>query len=108
MCTTQILIQILDSEFFASIVKIVCAQVFGFTEFKSEIKLKIRYVRPLGRSFEPIFMKFTWLVRVYLRMYPIVFGNSWLNRTTDIEENVPQNQVFGFHSIGRGVFEENT
>ncbi len=36
-------------------------------------------------SFEPIFMKFTWLVRVHLRVNLIVFGNSQPNRTTDME-----------------------
>ncbi len=41
-----------------------------------------------GRSFEPIFMKFTWLVRVHSWVNPIVFGNNRPNRTTDMKENV--------------------
>ncbi len=54
-------------------------------------------------SFEPIVMKFTWLVRVLLWVNPIVFGNSWPYRTPDIGRNVPRNRFFGFHSAGMGV-----
>ncbi len=42
-----------------------------------------------GHSFDPIFMKFTWLVRVHSRVNPIVFGNNRPDRTTDMGENVP-------------------
>ncbi len=53
-----------------------------------------------SRSFELIFMKFTRLVRVHPWVNPIVFGNNQPNRTTDMGENVPQNQFFGFKSDG--------
>ncbi len=59
-----------------------------------------------GRTFEPIFMKFTWLVRVHSWVSPIVFGNNWPDRTIDMGENVPQNQFFGFKSDSLGVFEK--
>ncbi len=32
-----------------------------------------------GRSFEPIFMKFTWLVRVHPWVIPIVFFYIYVN-----------------------------
>ncbi len=51
-----------------------------------------------GRSFDPIFMKFTWLVRVHSGVNPIVFGNNRPNRTTYMGKNVPQNQFFGLKS----------
>ncbi len=44
-----------------------------------------------GRSFEPIFMKFTWLVRVHSWVNPIIFRNNRLNKTTDMMENVLPN-----------------
>ncbi len=47
-----------------------------------------------GRSFDPIFMKFTWLVRVHSKVDPIVFGNNRPNRTTDMGKNVPPKPVF--------------
>ncbi len=47
-----------------------------------------------GRTFEPIFMKFTWLVRIHPWMNPIVFKNNWLNSTTDMEKNVLPKAVF--------------
>ncbi len=53
-----------------------------------------------GRTFEPIFMKLTRLVRVYPRVNSIVFGNNRPNKTTYIGENVPLNQFFGFKSDG--------
>ncbi len=59
-----------------------------------------------GRIFEPIFMKFTWLVRIHSWVNPIVFGNNRSNRTTYMGKNVPQNQVFGFKSDGMGFFEK--
>ncbi len=46
-----------------------------------------------GRSFDPMFMKFTWLVRGHSWVKPIVFGNNRSNRTTDMGENVPPKQV---------------
>ncbi len=50
------------------------------------------YCYDTGRSFEPIFMKFRWLVRVHTWVDPIVFGSKWPNRTTDMGEIVPQNR----------------
>ncbi len=47
-----------------------------------------------GRSSDPIFMKFTWLVRIHSCVNPIVFGNNRPNRTTDMGENVPPKPVF--------------
>ncbi len=61
-----------------------------------------------GSSFKPIFMKFTWLVRVYSWVNPIVFGNNRPNRNTEKGENVPQNQFFGFKSDSMRFFEEKT
>ncbi len=46
------------------------------------------------RSFDSIFMKFTWLMRVLSWVNPIVFGNNRPNRTTDMGENVPPKPVF--------------
>ncbi len=45
------------------------------------------YCHDTGCSFEPVFMKFTWLVRFYTiceayLFYFIIFGNNWFNRTT--------------------------
>ncbi len=37
-----------------------------------------------GCSFEPIFMKFTWLVRVHSWMNPFIFGNNLPHKNTDI------------------------
>ncbi len=51
-------------------------------------------------------MKFTRLVRVHSWVNSIVFGNNRPNRTTDMWENVPPNQFFGFKSDGMGVFWE--
>ncbi len=48
----------------------------------------------IGRSFDPIFMKFTWLVRVHSWVNSIVFGNNRPNRTTDMGENVTPKPVF--------------
>ncbi len=47
-----------------------------------------------GRSFDPIFMKFTWLVLVHSWVNPIVFGNNGPNRTTYMGENVPPKPIF--------------
>ncbi len=41
-----------------------------------------------GHSFDPNFMKFSWLMRIHSWVNPIVFGNSRANRTTDMGENV--------------------
>ncbi len=48
----------------------------------------------IGCSFEPIFIKFTRLVRVHSWVNPIVFGNNRPNRTTDMGGNVPPKPVF--------------
>ncbi len=53
-------------------------------------------------------MKFTWFVRVYPRVNPIVFGKKPPNRTTDMGENVPPNLFLDFNSAGMGFSEENT
>ncbi len=42
--------------------------------------------------------------RVYPWKNAIVSRNSWPNRTTDIEENVPQNPLFGFYWLVRFFF----
>ncbi len=55
-----------------------------------------------GRSFDPIFMKFTWLVWVHSWVNPIVFGNNSPNRTANMGEMCPQNWFFGFKSNGMG------
>ncbi len=57
-----------------------------------------------GCSFDPIFMKFTWLVRVHSWGNPIVFGNNRHNRTTYMGKMCPENQFFGFQSDDVGVF----
>ncbi len=57
------------------------------------IYLSIR-THDIGRSFEPIFMKFTRLVRVHLWVSPIICGNNRPNGTTDMGENVPPKPVF--------------
>ncbi len=59
-----------------------------------------------GPRFEPIFMKLTQLMRVHSWLYPIVFGNNRPNSTTDMGENVPQKQFFGFKSDGMGFFKK--
>ncbi len=51
-------------------------------------------LRDTSRSFEPIFMKSTWLVRVHPRVNPIGFGNNRPNRSTDMGENVPLKPIF--------------
>ncbi len=65
----------------------------------SQIGLRIYFytcmgTHDTGRSFEPIFMKFTRLMRVHPRVNPIVYGNNRSNRTTDMEEKVHPKQVF--------------
>ncbi len=64
------------------------------------------YIRSydISRGFDQTFMKFTWLVRVYSWVNPIVFGNNGPNRTTYMGENVPPKQVFRFKSDDMGVF----
>ncbi len=53
-----------------------------------------------GRRLEPIFLKFTELVRVHPWVNRIVFENNRPNRTTNIGENVPPKPFFDFHSAG--------
>ncbi len=59
-------------------------------DYESAMLIYSKYIRSYdaGRSFDPIFMKFTWLVRVHSWVSPIVFGNNRPNRTTDMGENV--------------------
>ncbi len=59
-----------------------------------------------GSSFEPIFMKFTWLVRAHSWVNPIVFGNNRPNRTTDMGENVPPKLFFRVQVRQCGIFWE--
>ncbi len=47
------------------------------------------------RSFDPIFMKFTWLVRAPSWVNHFVFGNNLPSRTTYMGENMPPKPVFG-------------
>ncbi len=49
---------------------------------------------PQCRNFELIFMRFTWLLRMYSWVNPIVFENNWPNRTTNMVENVSPKPVF--------------
>ncbi len=60
------------------------------------------------RSFEPIFMELTWLVRIHTLVNPGVCENNWPNRTTDMGENVPSKPVFwlSFNQYG-GFWGEN-
>ncbi len=73
--------------------------VFGVPDYKSAMLIFL-YIYicigsyDTGRSFEPIFTKFTSLVRVHSWMNPIIFGNNRPNRTTDMGENVPSKPVF--------------
>ncbi len=57
-------------------------------------------------SFEPIFMKFTWLVRVHPWMIPIVSENNQPCRTTDIRENVAPKPGFQLSFSRFGFFWE--
>ncbi len=62
-----------------------------------------------GRSFEPIFMNFTWLVLVHWWVKSIVFGNNWPNRTTRYRGKCdPKTSFFGFKSADLGSFEKKT
>ncbi len=49
----------------------------------------LRHNISVVRTRTPIFMKFTWLVRVHSWVTPIVFGNNRPNRTTYMGKNVP-------------------
>ncbi len=61
------------------------------------------YCHDTGRSFEAIFMKFTWLVRVHTRVNDIYFFlNNQSNRITDMGDNVPPKLVFDFYSASMG------
>ncbi len=53
-----------------------------------------------GHSFDPIFMKFTWLVRAHSRVDPSIFGNNRPNKSHIWGKMCPQNQFFGFKSDG--------
>ncbi len=57
------------------------------------------YCHDTGHSFEPIFMKFTWLMRVHTWVNPIFFfffGNIWSNRTTDMGKMCPKTDFLAF------------
>ncbi len=76
----------------------------------SSIKLcqyRVRYVQEgtIQVAFcELIFMKFAQLVRVYTWVNPVVFGNNWHNKTSDMGENMPPKTVFGIHSADMFFF----
>ncbi len=64
-----------------------------------------------GCSFEPIFIKFTWLVRVHHTAEPYFYfilfffgGNNRSHRTLDMGENVPQKLVFWLSFSRYGIF----
>ncbi len=57
-----------------------------------------------GGSFELIFIKFAYLMRVHPRVNPIVFGDNWPYRTTDMEENVTPKPVFWLSFSRYGIF----
>ncbi len=59
-----------------------------------------------GLQIRNVNMIFTWLVRIHPWVNPIVFGNNWLNRTTDIGENVPSNPVLRVYVRWYGGFQE--
>ncbi len=54
-----------------------------------------------GCSFGPIFMKFTWLVRVHPWVNPTAFGNNWPNKTTDMENVPPKTSFLGLSQTVR-------
>ncbi len=56
--------------------------------------------------FEPIFIKFTWLVWIHPWVKLTVFENNRLNRTTNIGDNVLQNLVLRLSFRQYGFFEE--
>ncbi len=64
--------------------------VFQFTLKNDTFRFSVYnnyHCHDTGRSIEPIFMKFTWLVRVHTWVRPI-FGNNQFNRTADKGGNV--------------------
>ncbi len=61
-----------------------------------------------GRSFDPIYMKFTSLVRVHSWVNPIVFEIIGPIEPQIWGKICPQNRFFGFRSNGIGVFEKKT
>ncbi len=63
------------------------------------------YCHDIGRNFEPIFMKFTWLVRVHTWMNPIFFGNYRSNTTSDKGDNVTPKLVFWLSFSHYGGFQ---
>ncbi len=69
---------------------------------------KFAIMRDTGRSFETIFMKFTWWVPIHQWVNPIVFGNNRPNRTTGMGENVPPKPVFCIYLTGTCFFEEQS
>ncbi len=69
-----------------------------------EIFIPICKTHNTGPSFELIFLKFTQLVRVHLRVNSIVFGNNRPNRTTDKGENVLPRKVFRLSSSPYSFF----
>ncbi len=58
----------------------------------------------IGASFELIFMKFTRLMRVYLWVNPIVFGNHRPNRTTDMGKYMSTKPAFLLSFSWHGIF----
>ncbi len=72
-------------------VRVVTFFILEVPDYKSAMIIYFIYISSYdtGRSFDPIFLKFTWLVRVQSWVNPMVFGNNRPNRTTDMGENVP-------------------
>ncbi len=70
-----------------SFVKKICARTRTHTHIHTR-------THNTGRSFEPIFLKFTWLAWVHPWVNPIVFGKNRPNRTTDWKKMLPQKPVF--------------
>ncbi len=48
----------------------------------------------LDRNVELIFTKLSRLMCIRGRVYPIIFGENWHDRTTDTRKLVPQKLVF--------------
>ncbi len=64
------------------------------------------YCHDMCHSFEPIFKIFTWLVRVYKWVNPIVFRNHRPVEPSIWGKCAHQNWFFSFYSASMGFFEE--
>ncbi len=74
--------------------------VLKVPDFKSAVLIYlyvficVRMRHDIGRSFEPIFVQFTWLVRVHTWVNTVVFRNNRPWRTTDMGGKSDPKQVF--------------